>query len=51
MMSIEELRQVLKRPDLSDERVAALRDALYGLAEMLIDDYLAGQDARAPKEP
>jgi hypothetical protein len=48
MMSLEELRQALGRPDLSDERTAALRDVLYGLADMLIDDYLTGQEAADP---
>lgn len=50
MLSIEELRRILKQPDLSDERVTAIRDMLCCLADMLIDDYLAERDARPPKE-
>lgn len=45
------MRRLLNRPDLSDERVAAVRDVLYTLADMLIDDYLAQRDAPPPKEP
>jgi hypothetical protein len=48
MLSLEELRASLQRSDLSDERVAAVRDTLYTLANMLIDDYLAEQDRRPP---
>ena len=44
MLSLDELRRHLRRPDLSDEQAAAARDLLSALADMLIDDYLAERD-------
>jgi hypothetical protein len=50
MLTIEELRQALGRPELTDAQVAEVRDFLYGLANMLIDDYLAGLDYLSTKK-
>ena len=44
MMSTDELRRLIKRPDLSDEQIKEIRATLYTLAEMLIDDYLREKD-------
>jgi hypothetical protein len=44
MLSLDELRRLLRRPDLSDDETAAARDLLSTLADMLIDDYLAERD-------
>jgi hypothetical protein len=48
MLSLDELRQALNRPDLSDEQVTQGRDFLYWLADQLIDDYLAESDRSPP---
>lgn len=41
MLSLDELRRLLHRPDLTDEQAAEARDLLANLADMLIDDYMA----------
>lgn len=40
MMSIEELRQILNRPELTDEQLLQIRDDLYCFARVLIEGYL-----------
>ncbi len=44
MLSLDELRRLLRRPNLSDEQAAEARNLLSTLADMLIDDYLAERD-------
>lgn len=51
MLSLEELRQALGRSDLTDDQVTETRDFLYWLTDALIDDYLADQDRRLPRQP
>ena len=41
MLSVEETKRILKRPDMPDEEAEAIRDNLYGLAEIVIEKYLA----------
>ena len=48
MMTLDELRQSLGRPGLTDEEAATVRDFLYGLANMLVDDYVAGKGVPPP---
>lgn len=40
MLSIDECRQILKRPELTDQQVADIRDSLYCFAHALVDEYL-----------
>jgi hypothetical protein len=40
MLSIEELRKSLNRPNMSDEQVAEIRDALYCFARIFVEGYL-----------
>ena len=49
MLSIEECRRVLGDPDLSDERIAELRDALHAFAVLFVDEYL--REARERRLP
>lgn len=44
MLSLDELRRLLKRPGMSDADAEAARTLLSTLADMLIDDYLAERD-------
>ena len=39
MLSIDDCRQTLGRPDLTDEQVVQIRDTLYGLAHAFVDEY------------
>ena len=42
MLSIEKCREILDDEALIDERVAEIRDSLYGLVGIVFDEYLAG---------
>lgn len=48
MLSLDDLRRLLNRPDLPDEEAEAARTLLTTLANMLIDDYLAERDPFRP---
>jgi hypothetical protein len=39
MLSIEEVKKILNDENISDEEVLEIRDNLYGLAELAIDNY------------
>jgi hypothetical protein len=41
MLSVEECRRILKRPELTDEQVIALRDDLYAWLNRALDEYFA----------
>jgi hypothetical protein len=40
MPSIDECRQILGKPQLTDDQVREIRDTLYGFAHTMIDEYL-----------
>jgi hypothetical protein len=40
MLSLDECRQILGLPDLTDDQVREIRDTLYGFAHTLIDEHL-----------
>ncbi|MCA9356808.1 hypothetical protein H6784_04880 [Candidatus Nomurabacteria bacterium] len=40
MLSIEECRQHLNDPELTDEKVEEIRDVLYSFAESALDKHL-----------
>ncbi len=40
MLSVAELRAILRRPDLNDEQVARIRDDLHCFARTCIEAYL-----------
>jgi hypothetical protein len=40
MLSIEECRQILGKPALTDEQVVEIRDSIYCFAHALVDDYV-----------
>ena len=51
MLSNDELRRLLKRPDLNDVEAERIARELSWLADALIDDYLASSDTREkPRE-
>ncbi len=50
MLSIEELRKSLKRPELSDDQVAGLRDTLYCFARVLVEGYLREREGASHDE-
>lgn len=45
MLSLEECRKHLSKngQEISDEELTKLRDQLYGLTELVLDDYLVGK--------
>lgn len=49
MLSIDECRRLLGNPDWSDERVAAVRDALQAFASLCLDEYLRERRERRPR--
>ena len=50
MLSLDALRQLLKRPDMPDAEAEAARTLLTTLADLLIDDYLADRDPFRPDD-
>lgn len=40
MISLERCKEILKDESMTDEEVGQLRDALYGMVESIVDDYL-----------
>ncbi len=40
MLSIEECRKILGKPELSDEQIVEIRDSLYCFAHALVDEHL-----------
>ncbi len=50
MLSIEECRRHLGNPDLPDEQVACLRDALHQFARLCIEEYLRENRMKTPPE-
>jgi hypothetical protein len=45
MLSIEEIRQILGRPDLTDEQILAIRVDLYAWLNRALDEYFASTGA------
>jgi hypothetical protein len=45
MMSVDQLRDLLGHPELSDRQVADIRDTLYAFADTFIGLYLNGRKA------
>jgi hypothetical protein len=48
MLSIEELRKMLGRPELTDEQLEQIRDDLYCFARVFIDAYLRQRRGTPP---
>ena len=46
MLSIDELRALLGRPQMSDKQVAEIRDTLYAFADTFIGMFLEEQKAK-----
>jgi len=40
MISIEDCRKLVRKTDLTDEQIRDLRDAIYAIAENVIDQYI-----------
>jgi hypothetical protein len=51
VLSIEELRAVLNRPQLTDEQLHQIRDDLTCFARVLIEGYLRQRRTRIPPKP
>lgn len=49
MLTVEECRDILGLPNVPDERVAEIRDALYAFAGTFVDEYL--RDCREKRSP
>jgi len=49
MLSIEDCRQILGKPELTDEQVAEIRDSLYCFAHAFVDEYLRRRKTHPPK--
>ena len=45
MLNIEEIRQVLGQPNLTDEQVLAIREDLYAWLNRALDEYFASTGA------
>jgi hypothetical protein len=41
VLSLDDLRQILGRPDLTDKQALALRDDLYAWLNRALDEYFA----------
>ncbi len=48
MMSIDQLRQILNRPELTDAQLEKIRSDLYCFARVLIEAYLRERRGRLP---
>lgn len=46
MIDLDDVRRILKKPDLSDEDAGQIRDDLYAFAHALIDDYIREKRAK-----
>jgi hypothetical protein len=51
MLSVEQLRETLGRPDLDDDELSKLRDHLYRFAHVLIEGYLRERRGQIPAKP
>ena len=52
MLSIEKCRQILGRPDLTDEQIVEIRDTLRAFASLCLDEYLRERrEKRPPRSP
>jgi len=49
MLSIEECRQILGKPELTDEQIVEIRDSLYCFAHALVDEYLRSREKPPPR--
>ncbi len=50
MLSIEECRKILGKPELTDEQVAEIRDTLYSFAHAMVDEYLRRRGHKRPRQ-
>ncbi len=48
MLSIDECRKILGKPELTDKQVAEIRDSLYSFAHAMVDEYLRRRGHRRP---
>ena len=46
MMSLNEIKESLKMPDLSDAEAEKIRDVLYGLADICLEKFI--EETRHP---
>lgn len=51
MLTVDECRDILGLPDLSDECVAEIRDALYAFAGTFVDEFLRERHEGRPPPP
>lgn len=49
MLTLDELRRVLGRPELSDEELADILDALVCLARVAVEEYVRERRGRASR--
>ena len=49
MLSIEKVREILNDESISDEEIVEIRDNLYGLAEIAIEDYITKNSIKVNK--
>ena len=45
MLSIEQIREILREPSLSDEQIIAIRDDLYAWLNRALDEYFSSTGA------
>ena len=45
MLSVEDIRRIIGRPDLTDGQILAIRDDLYAWLNRALDEYFASTGA------
>jgi hypothetical protein len=48
MLTPDQMREFLGRPEMSDDQVTEIRDILYAFADTFIDDYLRRYGPKPP---
>lgn len=49
MLSIEKVKEILNDENISDKEALKIRDNLYGLAEIAIEDYIKEKKIKVEK--
>jgi len=50
MFSIQQCKKYLKNPEYSEQQIEGIRDSLYQLADILVDNWLKKRDAIGKKQ-
>ena len=50
MLSVEKCKKYLKNSDYTEQQIEEIRDNLYQLAEILVDDYIQKKGAKNDKK-